>query len=777
MTFASLTASLQDHRFALAITIQGVPQVFADQGISPASLFQDELSVNRDQLPVLLRDRLSVGDRRLNMEDRLEEGSTLSFVLQDQADGPLQALIRPYGNPETFVESTTYARTVDPSTIRVGSLSGLASSGVVYIGAETIRYTGLSTPPNALSGTIVRGFYGSHRSRIDGGARAEVASDVFLHPPFWEGREVTLWVGYVEDDGTIGEMAEWGRWVLTGEPEYLGGGSDGETFGQWRFDAESLWTTLAQAEVMVGLRDVAPEEGTVYTDTTINLPTASGRYFAENTLNGQASELGHVLAKLGGEEGISLRQATAIGAFSVTVDTVEAVNPTPRDEINAPLVGPISPQVESVRYVFYDTGDPTEILLKLLCSWNGDGLEEATWDALPGRERDSVAGDVFGSPEWFFGARLAAYVDVATFETFIGQGPAWTVYLEKPTKIVDILRDWALAVGAVVFVQDGKITAAALNERTPRSASQQALTDGLLVRLGSDDAVTFSTDGVVDTFSVRANLDPFTETYHAELTVSDEDIRRGRGRRTRAKELDLPWTTLTWETVRPPRSSVQRLVRGPGLTEQEVETMLRRRQRRDAKARREVDRVDVFTLAALNLGQVVAVTNPRQPDGAGGTVATTAIVVAIQGVDFAGEYPSVRLRLRLTEPGYQWAPAARISSTADAGVTVNLRTGAAERWLEDDTKPAREFAVGWRVRVVRQSVADGISAETTITAINSDTQITLAAWGEVWSAADGDLLICMGPDGSDTPNQAGRVASGIVLQAEEDGGSSSSKWM
>lgn len=760
MTAYADTADVNEHRLRTAFIIEGVPYVFTDADFT-ASDFQDEQASNRTQLQVIEAESLNVGESRVDLEQRRELGATLSVRLRDTTAAVLLGLFKPRADPTTFVTSTI-ARTTAMTgggTLTLDSTSALPSSGTVYIGAESFDYSGKTATTLT---SVYRAYYGGRPQRHLGGTRDEVAASVYEHPPAWTGRRLTLYGGYADSDGTIEDVQALGTWVLNAPPQPVAKDT-------WELSAESLAAGFAARTVYAGLQEVEPDIDTLANQDTITLSTDAGKML--HISGGGATRRGHVMMQLGGGWQ-SLRAATP-AAFSVTVDGPDFCEPTYPDVsayVPANIASIAAPRIHSLRYVVYQAGvDPIDATLELLCSYLGDQVEDATYDVHPGRERTN-----FGEPEWYFGARLADDVDVSSFEEFRGVGFKWTVFLDEPMTVGDLLFECCLATGTFWYVNSsGKLALKRISENLePSLTAPVALADADLHPEGVDALELIEAD-IFHTATFRANWDPLNDEYRAIVNVNDQDIANQYPNTSRTLEYESRFASVRLSRAPTRRGTPsQSIVRAGHADDSDIEWALRRAQLRSARAKREMTFTATWAKSLINVGDVVTVTNSRIPDCAGATLSGVSAMVIGKRPDF--QKGSVVFRLALRGDGSQIAPAAIVSSySAGPPVRLTLQTG--DEWLTDGNQPAREFGGDWACRLHHLSGAGSPTVEdVTITNIQSDTQLDLTS-APTFTPVAGDVLTV--GDASSTTNQDGWPADDVLFQTADAPTGSPTRWL
>lgn len=797
MTAYSSTPDLANHRLRVAFTIEGVPYVFTEGPISDGGtaggggggsggfdsgfssgfdvgggggggttndLFLDVQGNERPHVQCIERDSISFGENRIDLEKRRELGATLSLRIHDDTAGTLAALIKPRAEPVTFIDSTIARTTamVGSGAISVDDESAFSAGDTAYIGAESF-YVGSVATPGLLS-NCYRQYYDGHApQRHLGGTVAETAANVYKHPPAWTGRRLYLYAGLEGDDGLVEDVQLIGTWVLSGCPQPLNAST-------WDINAESLAAALAERVCYLGMQDVQPDEATVADATTIALSTDSGKLMHASGLAFRS----HFMLQLA-DGWQSLRPGTS-AAFSVTVDSQDFLTPAApqaREVING-FTASVPPQILSLRQVFYaQQANPAKVALLLLCSYLGDGTE-GTYDALAGREPST-----WGDPEWYFGARLSetADVNVASFLKFRAAAPTWTVYIDEPITVGELLGELCQAVGAFWFVNaSGQIELKRYSDRGDIQAGTAETITTADLDPSSPDAVDVIETDIFHTATFRANYDPIAGEFTGLVNVYDHNIQQRFPNTARVLEFESRFASVTMSRAPTRQGGAQRLVRCAGSTDEQIEHFLRRKQRRTARPRLEMSVTCRWHKSLIELGDEVTVTNANASDGEGGTINGYSALVIGKRADFARG--TVEFRLMLRERGFYIAPAVEISSWVDGTKTATLKTDS--DWIPSARRsaPAREFAAGWDGYLHHLSgTGSPTVAPCSVASIGSDTTLVLdqnaATLG--FTPVSGDIIVLTGISGN--ANQAGYADTNHAFQTQDTPSGTPSRWL
>lgn len=719
MTYASVTTGQTNHRLRLYVTIAGVEQVLVEQTLT--AIVGTELET-RTQLAVVAPGGVQVGESSLDLDRRRQIGGDLTIRLRDTDTNQLRTLFAARTRRTTWVTEE-----VDKTEtgILVSSVTGLTSP--VYIGSETITFSGTVASPAELTG-CTRGVYSS-RAQAHHGAAADGAG-VFLQPPAWIGRRVTLKAVYLNDAGSAGsastDVGTIGTYVLEEAPQFLGG-------NEWELRCSELSDTYASKRCYVGLvemkTDDAVDENPLPNDGVITLSAANITQFAAPAGALQTQVRFRLQGGL-----VTIRTVTAVGLASITIGNVDgAVTPSVFSEaIRATTSIEDRTRYTSLQNVVYLAGDPIEIALLLLLSEYGDAANNATWDLLPGKARTS-----YGGPEWRFGAAvLAADVDITSFTALQGTAAIpWTHLLDEEVEVGDMLRDLCISVNAYWYVNSsGQLAIARLQDKLPASTAVQSVTiTDSNTGLDSDEGVRYDERAVIHSISLQGNWDPLVGKHLATIQVVDWDLMDRFGETAGRVEISSRFISL--DLGQRVEHGAQMLRRFNGASYANVEPHLRSMQKASGRGRLYYRATCAWNASQIVPGQAVRVTNARVIDYEGGTLSSDSFLVVGRSLDI--EQGLVMLDLMFLDAGVLIAPAQVIASMSTSGGKDSFVLSTTDACARNSA-PARDFAVGWSVR------AYDISATTpntyTVDAIISDTEIRMTA-AIAWTAeANVDFL-------------------------------------
>jgi len=703
----------------IAVTVQGVPQVFSERPFSAtvSALFQDDDGADRAVQVCLPRGAVQLGPRTLDLEARAETGASIDLELVDPgapASGigsSLADLFAARTRPDTYLTAAIAEGTAmtGAGTVTVNDAAAFASGGgSAYIGGEAFVYGG--TTATTLT-SVHRAQYDTQpQQHHDGTGMAAIdGSGVWASAaPSWRGREVTVWE--IDEDADTRSILAIG--VLTGAPQLV----DAVT-GRWSLGATSLADKYRGRRYGVGLRPTKPllgEEGYMGDVTTgaprfqvpdddlelfatsgnyktILLAEMEGGYLSTSFLDG-TSDTDKVD---GGESGPTayVHPDGLARAHAVATDAATAAEAMGMDPQGFRI------KWSSLRHVSVVEGTPYQVALAILLSDLGDldSGHSTTYDVLPGNRSAGV-----DEPEWRFGAALRGdQVDVAAFQDVGTAGGFMQAVIgldDEPQSVGEFLADWCAMVGCYWYVDtSGRITVARLRDRTPPSETTVAvaITDATLA-VSSPEALTVDESGIAATVSLRADYDPLGGDFRVTVNNTDRELMRRYPELGGHKVQETRLGAVDVSGLRPPQSD-QHWVRFGGEDPEAIRHRLRRDQGVNARPKSIWSGVVTgWDAKAVNPGDIIQATNERLPDLTGG-VHNSSSAWLVLGVQLDLDSLTVVLDLRSLAAGHLIAPCFTVSS-GGGGTTPtysNTPGSAAER--HSGATPGNHFAVDWDV--------------------------------------------------------------------------------
>lgn len=717
-TFAARLSGRDGRNLKLCITVQGVPFVFQEDAVNvPATVVSDVAS----RTVVKGIEKVEVGEKRLDMSTLSMVGGSLVVTMLDP-DGSLAALFAPRSRPVTFMAANATAAAL---VISVDSVTGITGNGEpIYIGAETLMadVPDATTTPDSID-LASRGAFGSvatrHYGDVDGGA------PVFLTPPFWKGRRVSL-IGYFtnHNGGTSAALSEvLDTFEMDEAPVYMGE-------GRWEMRASHLSDSLRKRKIGSGLVDGAAAEGAIieYSGTEFFFDVDDGRQFKQGTAKTHARlELdtgGVAIYAIAGLSGVPAKRVS-IGASPTNIVTTE-----PGNASRIPA---------RVRHIAILEGNaPGVEILRVLLSRLGDGANDATYDRLPGYDRGA-----FFEDEWRFGAGLRTVdVDVAAFFAFASPIPGWSYVIDDEIPLADFLFDFCLVTGCFWYVTaDGKLSVKRLAEE--RTASSMVLDEDTLFtdveNGGLESTITYDETSIFPRIALTCNYDAASRAFEGTLTLRDAELAARYP--TDESVLEIESRALVFAEARIPvptggdtgthvRQSIGRF---------QLQQILRRIQIGGGRGRAIIICRALVDAMTLDLGDLVTFTDDL-PDLEGAEAVTARIcrvIAKAPGFDDG----TVDLTLEVLETLFHIAPASRIASGAGGTATITLQTTGPE---VASTSPGFMFGIGWTLRI--HDVSAGTHLDRVVQSVTATTVTFTASVATVIAA--GLDFVTIAPQGT-----------------------------
>lgn len=718
MSFASLTASKRNLRPRFWIQIQGIEPVFVESTLS---------HVTRTQRVVIPPSGIVVGESRLDFDQFAESGASLTVRLRDTPDRVLRALFASKTRRLGWLTGGLGKGTPGPVTLNVNDSTPFPTAGTAFIGAETFVWSSKATGTTLSSAT--RAQFGSRAQ--DQVGDADDGASIYLVPPNWVGRRVELRAVYIDDAGNSDGSNETtlGVFRLEKHPQSMGG-------DEWELSCGGLDQYFAKARIYVGQREAKPaSDGSGFeldADDSIAINGSDAFLFKVGAVE--------TLVRLNLDSGVVLLPPLA----SVAAPPLDPSDPSSITIVN--IGGPVADEllqdallslgngvtnIKSLQHVAYLTGDPTRILLKLLLSMLGDGTNDSSYDVLPGRGR---AG--FGEEEWRFGAAIFHLdVDITAFEAFIGTGPSWTLFVDTPMTVSDLLLEWSRCVRAFWRVDaSGKLTVTKIRDKSTASSHTTtlvALTDAVLLD-DEAEAAEIEQGPVSSSAQLTANWDPLSGTFLAVVNVTDPELAALFPEDDTVLTIESKALTVDTSTYSYGQSLRNTLVRANPMLVNEVLAFTRRMILATTRPRAFLQHRFAWDEALVVVGDTVRVTNARVPDLLGGTLSAIDCMVVGRQIDV--DAGIVTLRLQVLDRGFRVAPCGVVASW-DAGT----KTATLSNTDVTGASPGDNFAAGWTVEMLDSSADPNTVASLTITAVTSTTLTFSTAPG--FTPAAGDLVL------------------------------------
>lgn len=303
----------------------------------------------------------------------------------------------------------------------------------------------------------------------------------------------------------------------------------------------------------------------------------------------------------------------------------------------------------TIQQVLWFVQDPAVAALMLLLSTTGFGLNDATYDVLPGRTPTADT----GSPRARMGAGIpAAWVDISSFTDEKGREPL-VVYVEEPEMVLDYLANeilWRL--GGYLYVNgDGQLAFQKYRAAVPQTADDIDKSDIKLAEVTTVD----DESEILAAATWRLNYDHTARDYLRTVQAAWIDTAPIYGE-------DLPTLDMESRTAWVGVASPSRLASAPFGNELQLVTQLDRLYSRTRLGVRRTKLVLPWTKHADYVpGKLFKLTDDRLPDGEGSLGVTSRWhEVVSTSTDY--QEGTVTVEAEELPPGFLVAPAAFVLS-------------------------------------------------------------------------------------------------------------------
>ena len=699
----------------LSVVVEGIPVVFVERNLptSPA--------VWGGRMPIVCLTRVEEGESTLSYEDRREMAATLDLEMLDDA-GVLADLFATASRSVTWASATS---TVSATTITLASTAALVGGQHIYVGAETIT-VGTVASGTSLTG-CTRGAFGSTAAALYG--TASDGDSVYVVPPFWRGRRVSLY-GHAPDGAGLYTSTLLGTYLIDEAPVQAGD-------LRWTLRCAGIVQEYWERSIGLGLREQAAK-------SVVSISTSILVWVEDAT----AFRLGSSFPTYAAIDATSRRSGREVFAVYevVSVDTTTnfiglALSPSFGTPHILTGVGFLD---ATIRPVATFSGSA---LLYLLLSREGQGA--TSYDRLPGRLPASTY-----EGGWRMGAAFTTTeVDVAAFEATPFVNSLFVV--EREEKLTDVLREWTLLTNtAIVSTVDGKIKPITLAPprivNTTTIGADDVIPDGPLT-------VTCDEANVYPLLTVRGGYDIRSGDFTVEAPLINVDLAKKYQRNTNKLEVEIKsigidggfpigfdapaWRNPVSMRVEDLIVYVDAVMKGSTLGRRFLSLSLSHEH------------------LGLRIGDVVTLGTDLPdaydlPDFRGGSILGLSARVVARRPRY--DQARVDVRLELLDRLLHVCPAATITAY-DGLKTYTLSTTAPE---VSGASPANDFWIGAVVTFVdRSSLATTPATHaTSITAIPSTTQITIDVNPSFAADLNVDYVV-LNPETSTT----GTSASGYSL--------------
>jgi hypothetical protein len=688
-----LSGDANKQEIFFGIRIEGIRKAFVEQPTSAihTTLGTDALIVVTD---------INEGKTTLNLEERREQAATLQIELLDDDSLSLQSLFASATERTTYVsQAETAASTsidVGSSTLIASAVSAGGGSCDVYVHNETLLCTNAAA--NVL--TVTRARYDSKATAMFGDSAYDDGDPVYLTPAYWVGRRVKLYAY-----SSTGTESLIGTYIIDSNPTNV----DGRT---WQLNcagvSQEYWerTTGFNIEpipvMFANSSTVGSEIRLTYTCAKSNKIRTGGTFPS------------YVLIENNDGTKVIWKLVSTSGADFTVVATPLFGTQFPRS-IGSPKT------VKQIGIIGASGG--AFALNSLLLSREG---QEATsiYDCLAGRLPVS-----FDETGWSLGAGF----DISEVDTdaFVAAGiapPEHTFIIDKERPLKDFLRQFGWLSNCCFTTDvDGKLTAVNLGE--VRDANATTLT-------ANDIIATFPAAANCDESSiypmaqVEMNYNPLLEEYQTEINLIDVDLLKRYPRQQNRRKFEFGILGCSQKI----------LSKATGFAfNHPSDASIADRVTSLAKILRSTDGIArTFGVAVslkffnLRIGSIVKLSSAslptyfsQIPDFKGGFAANVLCrIIERKPAYKSGE---IELTLQMLTRTLRASPACAIASVTAPNI-INLNNASPE---SSGASPANDFYVGAGIRVYDPT--SGLTEKTTISAINSGTQLTTTLAFASWS--------------------------------------------
>jgi hypothetical protein len=710
----SRLTSLSSKSAVVVVSIDGVP---LDLTASFTSTAPTSPRLDGRGLLVSVEESRTILDR----QKRMQVGGGATVVVQDR-NNLLRSLFAVRSFKTTHVTGLV---SKSATTIPVDDTADLPfAPGVVYIGSETVQYTG--TTATTLTG-CTRGAFGSKAQTHRGGA--ETGNGVYSVPPSWLGRRVRLSVQFLDDDGR--PDASFGTEALA--TFRLEAGPIDKGRGRWELRCSHLSDEVARRKLGTGIRVVensytrpfaSPSTALGYNTVTFSLQAGVAPLFTQGSAVQRTqvlftTERGEVAIRIGDKHVHDIVNVTDIptipgGAVGAVVVHVLPTGRTDAGNLFQYVTldnndGDRTTVVKDVKHIAILDGEPPGVLLlRALLSQLGD-TSNGAYDVLPGVEATVEGGQAL---------RLGAGIDEADVDTDSAldapiNSAKWSWIIDEEMPVGELLRDFCRASNtAAVFDAAGKLVFTPLLDERVAAAATIAEADVI-----GDIETTVDEGAVYPRVRVECNYDPVDGASEASIDVIDEEIAATYGNSE---------NTLVIESrdivVDPVAKTGDGTLLRPSTQFPELLPALRR----TMLDGRGGSLLLSFRASAKHLdrqlGDFVALSMPSVSDYRGGSLAASQGRIVERQPDW--QSMTVDLTVLVAERLFHFAPFAVVVSTSGS-VTISTTTFG----TSSPASPATSFRVG-DVLTVYDPVANVVVGDgVQVTGIPSTTALSLANAG------------------------------------------------
>lgn len=736
------------------VTIEGVRHILQDGDSDVPSAL---IASTRTRVQCI--QTLEQGRRELDMVARKAKGGGLRLRLVDDDSHTLRSIFTMRKRRATFISANVAA---GGTTITVKNTSLFPSAGDLWVAGECISYTGKTA--TTFTG-CTRGAYGTRARALRGGTNNGQA--VYVSPPSWIGRIVTLKGYFLEYDGgdpTSTDMQETlGTFELDAPPQYIGG-------DVWELSAVDRIDGYLKKGLYVGVQpttsssllQIPPSQSS--SSATILLTNAERLSLFGSDTDSDPGDYAWV--RLDGIMGMfnMLVRATDLDTGATVAAQWDAeVEVDYAPELNRSLEWVAPPGVDrtdlsaftSARPVAYLREKASSIALKVLTSRTGGAANGAN-DVLLGRNAETSADTEPDLLAWRIGAAItAADVDTASFSA-VGARTDWFYLVDEPTTVGDFLHDFCLCTDSFVCTN----TAGQLSVKSMSDSKSNVIASTITsadVHGTTAVKASYDEENVFPNIQLECSYDSRTGIFWDTIESHDNEMaerfpQRDKALKIKSKSIMVAglWADDFWIEV-------------PSIPIEEVRARLRRYQCDEGGRGAIYLEVRVhLDHALLDIGDIVTVTAADVPDMEGATIsAKRARIVGILP-DWAGD--AVDLKLQILRGPKLISPAAIIDSVA--GNVLNLHNTAPE--MGSGGAGGLSFGIG--NHVIIWDVSGNQSFATTLVDASAG-NVELAALPGAFTIQDDVDFITMGvasTNDTNTTQNGYTPSSDFIFQVDDD---------
>ncbi len=686
----------------------------------------------RTYLQCVLSNGFNFGASRLDLERRKQIGGSVSVDLRDTDTRQLRALFAPRTPAKAYLESTLPAATTN--SVDISTAAGLSNNTLVYLASETIFSEAFVAGTPSTMTKMARGRFDSEaKTHLGSSSETPKGVDVFTSPPGFTGRRAKVRAGYLKDDGTFDSFDIVGVYRLDQAPSYIGADT-------WQFNFVDLSGFFENRKAYVGYEEMKVHSESFFPEVqlsadTISVFSTTGSETTYAFISGEWSEDS-------GNDGnvFGLVEYTSSATAISGVFGSDLISPTLTGIVANPLLTR-SIKINAAQHVFFLSGDPVAIFLKIALSKTGDGSNSATYDVLPGADRTS-----YGGYEFSMGARIdASDIDISSFEELSGTGLPITVVLKEQMSIGELLEALCLSTRSFWYVTSlGKLSIRRLRQKVSAlaAAGLTSITDANTL-VDTSGAISLDQNILSSIVSVKANYSIIDGEYNFTETVFDAELFSSFPDQDGVHEIESRFLHINGGIT--PRGF--RLNSAMSVDWNMVGVALRRIQKSFARGLLlHKIRAD-WSVLGINAGDIVTVTNSTTPDYEGSTLSAKNFLVSERKINtITGE---ISLVGNVQEKGFLIAPSGAISSY-NSGTTTITFNASDSSWGGND--PTDHFYANQDIYIY--DVTGAVKEAATVGSITNAT-VMILSMAPSFTPAAGDICFPAGYGGTPSANELG----------------------